>query len=543
MKKYFFILLFVTKFLFPGCKDKDNNRDKMILSAKKVMGYGHAPNSFTYLSFFDEKGSSSPWSGIHAELKNIPDTLKNIRVSLNPTCWGQFVYQNYKQGTLPTDFFRELENDWQLDTSKLTASEIHCFFTVVLGENDNGQMFYIIDRDNDLDLKNDSVKPLKKTYKPFFPDMGKIESSDIDKFFYEYYNGKEVKRDSSWVYIFRDHFGRPSFVIFEHREADLKVRDREYRIEIKAPVNTPDYSSYTKIAKLTDGLSTIPEKYWLSPGEYLIIEDSLYFRIDRININGDSLFMTWDREAELKGGSQIGMKALDFTAVSLDGKEIRLSDYRGKYIILDFWGTWCAPCVSFLETLKEIHNTYIDKNLVILGIANDKLASLKKFLQQHPLPWPQISQYRPDHDSLLNLYKITGYPTTFLIDTSGKIVSKHSQNDLKEKLRELLLSPEEFREKYLSGNTHFELDGFEYADFVKARVYSPTAKGRDVNMVRINGKWQGSIDLEPGDYTYEFIVDNNRIPDPSIQERKLTDQKDREVTVLHISGDSKNAED
>lgn len=114
--------------------------------------------------------------------------------------------------------------------------------------------------------------------------------------------------------------------------------------------------------------------------------------------------------------------APDFTAADLHGKSVRLSDYRGKVVFLNFWATWCPPCRAEMPSMERLHGVMDDKKFAILAvnIENDS-SSVKTFLTQNPHSFMVLS----DADAKVqNLYKVFRFPETFLIDKQGKII-KH----------------------------------------------------------------------------------------------------------------------
>ncbi len=115
-------------------------------------------------------------------------------------------------------------------------------------------------------------------------------------------------------------------------------------------------------------------------------------------------------------------KAPDFTLVSVEGDTIRLSDFRGQVVILDFWATWCPPCKAEIPSFIEIYNEYRDRGVVILGVALDQPAKVRKFYEDYQMNYPVVIGNR----SLAARYGgITGIPTTFVIDPEGRIYRKY----------------------------------------------------------------------------------------------------------------------
>lgn len=129
-----------------------------------------------------------------------------------------------------------------------------------------------------------------------------------------------------------------------------------------------------------------------------------------------------DREAETAKKQAAGVEAPDFTLNDLNGNPLSLSSLRGKYVILDFWGTWCVWCIKGIPTLKEYYAKYKDK-LEILSIdCNDSEEKWKEGVAKHEMPWLHVYQSYDGDTQTLMLYAVQGFPTKILIGPDGKIV-------------------------------------------------------------------------------------------------------------------------
>ncbi len=119
-----------------------------------------------------------------------------------------------------------------------------------------------------------------------------------------------------------------------------------------------------------------------------------------------------------------GKKATDFTLKTLDGKNVKLSDYKGKVVIIDFWATWCPPCRKGIPDLVAIQKEYKD-NLVIIGISLDQQNTIKDlapFIKNYGINYPVVlgtQQVVTDYGDIRSI------PTSFVIDQSGNIVDTH----------------------------------------------------------------------------------------------------------------------
>lgn len=147
----------------------------------------------------------------------------------------------------------------------------------------------------------------------------------------------------------------------------------------------------------------------VADGKYSYIIDFVKAGIEREKI----------REAARKNVED-GKMAPDFTLKSIDGTDLSLSSLRGKYLILDFWGSWCIWCIKGFPELKKYYEKYADR-MEILGVdCSDTEEKWKAAVKKHELKWKHV--YNPKDSKVESMYAITGYPTKIIIDPEGKIV-------------------------------------------------------------------------------------------------------------------------
>lgn len=119
----------------------------------------------------------------------------------------------------------------------------------------------------------------------------------------------------------------------------------------------------------------------------------------------------------------VGKPAPDFQVTDLRGEELSLKDYRGQVVLLDFWATWCGPCITEMPKVKKTYETYKDQNFQIISISLDQSEEpLVAYIQKEGLAWVH---YWDESRDIRNLYKVWGIPTAFLIDSEG-IIQKAS---------------------------------------------------------------------------------------------------------------------
>jgi peroxiredoxin len=138
---------------------------------------------------------------------------------------------------------------------------------------------------------------------------------------------------------------------------------------------------------------------------------------------------------------EIGSVAPDFTLTDPSGKTASLHDYKGKYILIDFWASWCSPCRADNPNVVKIYSAFKDKGLIVLSVSLDDVKSKwLNAIQEDKLPWLQLSDlkaYNPG--GIAKLYSLDSIPQNFLIGPDGKIIERATTTiDLPGKLKDLL---------------------------------------------------------------------------------------------------------
>lgn len=128
----------------------------------------------------------------------------------------------------------------------------------------------------------------------------------------------------------------------------------------------------------------------------------------------------------LRNQPVVGKVAPNFTLADTAGRAISLSTYRGKYVLLDFWGHWCSPCIKSFPKLKSLQKTYGDK-LVIVGVAAEYATDKPQWIRTiktHELSWLQVSELMSDKGHVNMEYNITAFPTYLLLDKEGTVLER-----------------------------------------------------------------------------------------------------------------------
>ena len=146
---------------------------------------------------------------------------------------------------------------------------------------------------------------------------------------------------------------------------------------------------------------------------YIIFEEDVYKPL-----RDDARYKLLVETVKKRNG--LGLPAKPFVARTISGNEVSLDNYRGKVLLLDFWATWCGPCLAEMPNIKKCYDEFKDKGLEIIGFAeNANNEALHHYLRKNSITWPIVSKDNDHYEEVVLHYAIKNIPASFLIDKTG----------------------------------------------------------------------------------------------------------------------------
>ena len=413
-----------------GCAERDSGLE---ITLNESEGFGVFFPSQSVLSPAREQLS---YTGV---LENIVEYVVRT-ISMQPE---QDFWMSYKKGDMSAEQFGNLMTHFEIDTLLLTDKAVNHKVKILIGTNDQGKRVIIPDRNNDRDFSNDEVfeydYPLDIEKQLEVHNALPVIDAEVQLFVENELIDHTVKlvlspyeRTSRITYHTASDTEKKYHLFASmpvHRQGSVKIDNVTYTVHVANDFRGPLYNrSNTRVFISPDSimpaqiLGDIPH----SVGEVINL-DGVDYKIESVSPLGGHIRLGYLGENQRPSGIAEGYFVPEFIAATLEQEKFRLDDYPDKYILLDFWGTWCNPCIRLIPDLKELNAEFKDASFQLVGVAYDNDAEMvSDFVKENEMDWVHLFVDRNQRDggSLVDDFQVTSFPTKILINPSGKIVAR-----------------------------------------------------------------------------------------------------------------------
>lgn len=245
---------------------------------------------------------------------------------------------------------------------------------------------------------------------------------------------------------------RPQVFFLSNESVQVKLDEMQKQLQVSGSPEQDLYAQYegrvSEDAALMDSLFA---RHSDSPVSAYLFVRNLLSRLDYASVKayrdrldasleGTEYVRQIDAQLALLSRLQVGAEAPDFTLPDAEGNDVRLSSFRGKYVLIDFWASWCPDCRKENPVIVKAWNQFKNKNFTILGVSLDrKKEPWLQAIEKDGLTWTHVCDFKDWNSDVAKMYAVKWIPKSFLLDPEGKIVASGLEGDaLLDKLQEVL---------------------------------------------------------------------------------------------------------
>jgi thiol-disulfide isomerase/thioredoxin len=350
------------------------------------------------------------------------------------------LFQLVKKEELSKDDFDNYVNNYSLNQQLITDQDYNHSLYILIGKTSQNEYIVVLDKNNNQSFSDDEkfILPIFNNTKDEEDAMEKLPTTLVD---FEYYNGFKIIKKTLPIRINpykgtlgitmnadsieQKYFLAISFPFYRHSK--LSINNKSYEIFLTNGFSSIDYTKKnTRLIIKAVGDKNKTEKKGAIPYSIgdIVSFDSSQYEFSRASTYGDTLGLKFFGFNKFPEGFQEGQYIPKMKTITIDRQLIDLADFKGKYILLDFWGTWCGPCIKLIPQIKDLYEKYKHQDFVLISIANDNnIENVKQFINRNQMDWPQVIQNNSENDIITKL-KISQYPTMMLIGPNGQIISR-----------------------------------------------------------------------------------------------------------------------
>lgn len=408
--------LLLTLLSYSGFAQNVADTHIITLPITEAEGFGPFSPEFKELEYDPAEMVSDEWNNTREAVTGIPEHWDKPVVKRIIFDIYQFTYQNYKLGALSEDFFNSAKEAWQWDPAKRALYEqpIRCYTHIAMSKTPSGVIEYKLDTDNDKDFRDERtvsspimVVALANGAKPEYALKVQYET---------YVNGK-VEKKTIPVLIAQNKEDRLLYGFPVHGQTWFKKK----RLVLRGDVVSTTYDKRTLVGVdgKKEGFKPVKKEAQLE------VEGENYLNM---GTDANNLMLTLGVEQPTKNNLVYRKPMVGDAAAVFSGNEfttnkaVSLKDYKGRYLYLEFWGSWCKPCMKEIPNVKHARQNLDPALISFLGIAYDKPEELAKTIKKEKITWPQILHSK--ENKIADIYDVRNFPKSYLIDPDGKIIAE-----------------------------------------------------------------------------------------------------------------------